>query len=124
MIQAHVAGKIFTGEEWLTDHAIIVGNEIIEDIVSTDSIPLDIDVTRHTKGFLAPGFIDIQIYGAHGSLLSVDPSAETLGKMFDYCRSGGANHFQPTVATNSYQIFYKCIDAVKEYWINGGRGVI
>lgn len=28
------------------------------------------------------------------------------------------------MATNTYEIFYKCIDAVKDYWSKGGKGVI
>jgi N-acetylglucosamine-6-phosphate deacetylase len=44
--------------------------------------------------------------------------------MYDYCESGGANYFQPTVATNAYEVFYKCVDAIKNYWNKGGKGVI
>lgn len=124
MIQAHLAEKIFTGEEWISGHAIIVENEIILEIVRNDTIPSDANIINYTTGFLAPAFIDIQLYGAYGSLLSVYPAADTLEKIQDYCKSGGAHYFQPTVATNSYEVFYKCIDAVKDYWNKGGKGVI
>ena len=124
MIQAHAAEKIFTGEGWIADHAIIAENEIVLEIVHNTNIPSGANIISHTNGFLAPAFIDIQIYGAYGSLLSARPDAETLGKIYDYCKSGGANYFQPTVATNTYEVFYKCIDAVKDYWNNGGKGVI
>lgn len=124
MIQAHAAEKIFTGEEWITGHAIIVKNEIIHEIVRYDNIPSEANIISYTAGFLAPCFIDIQIYGAFGSLLSVHPTVKTLEKLHEYCKCGGANYFQPTVATNSYQVFYKCIDAVKDYRNKGGQGVI
>lgn len=124
MMQAHVADKIFTGEEWISNHAIIAEDNIIQQIVSKESIPSDAEIIEYKNGFLAPCFIDVQIYGAQGSLLSVNPTAETLEKIFDYCKSGGANYFQPTVATNTYEVFYKCIDAVKDYWNKGGKGVI
>ncbi len=42
----------------------------------------------------------------------------------DYCRSGGAGYCMPTVATHPYQTFYQCIDAVKDYWKDGGTGVL
>ena len=32
--------------------------------------------------------------------------------------------FQPTVATNTLDVFHKSIDAVKKYWSEGGEGVI
>lgn len=124
MVRAYLTNKIFTGEEWFSNHAIIVENDIIQEIVSKESIPAGTNIIQYSDGFLAPSFIDIQIYGAYGSLLSVHPTAETLGKILDYCRSGGANYFQPTVATNTYEVFYKCIDAVKDYWNKGGKGVI
>lgn len=124
MIQADVADKIFTGEEWISNRAVIAENGIIHEIVPKESIPSGANIINHSSGFLAPGFIDIQIYGAYGSLLSVHPTAETLEKMLNYCKSGGANYFQPTVATNTYEVFYKCVDAVKDYWNKGGKGVI
>jgi N-acetylglucosamine-6-phosphate deacetylase len=124
MIQAHLADKVFTGEEWILNHAIITEDDTIQEIVPKESIPSGANIINYTSGFLAPCFIDIQIYGAHGALLSVHPTTETLEKIFDYCKSGGASYFQPTVATNTYEVFYKCIDAVKDYWSNGGKGVI
>ncbi len=124
MIHAHSAEKIFTGEEWISNHAIIAENDTIQDIVPKESIPSGVNIISYPNSFLAPCFLDIQIYGAHGSLLSAYPTSETLEKMLDYCKSGGANYFQPTVATNTYEVFYKCIDAVKDFWDKGGKGVI
>ncbi|MCW3082177.1 N-acetylglucosamine-6-phosphate deacetylase [Segetibacter sp.] len=124
MIHAHEAIRIFTGEEWLMNRAILVENGIIHDIVPNNEIPPGAIITNYVSGFLAPGFIDIQIYGAEGSLLAVDPTPLSLQKTYEYCKAGGAPYYQPTVATNSYDVFYKCIDAVKEYWHNGGKGVI
>lgn len=124
MIHAHEATRIFTGEEWLMDHAILVQNGIIQNIVPNKEIPSEAIITSYISGFLAPCFIDIQIYGAGGSLLSVDPTPASLQKTYEYCKAGGAPYYQPTVATTSYDVFYKCIDAVKEYWHQGGKGVI
>ncbi len=124
MIEVHIAEKIFTGEEWISNHAVIAENDIISAVVPQQSIPSDAIIVSRTNGFLAPGFIDIQIYGAYGSLLSVHPSPETLEKMYHYCKLGGAHFFQPTVATNTYEVFYRCIDAVKDYWHKGGKGAI
>lgn len=124
MIYAHLAKKIFTGEEWLSDCAVIVKDEIVLEIVHNNLIPSDAGIINYDSGFLAPAFIDLQIYGANGALLSALPTAETLKKMYTYCTSGGANYFQPTVATNTYEVFYKCIDAIKDYRSKGGKGVI
>jgi len=116
------ADKTFTGKEWLTNHSIIVQDEMIVDVVSTSLI----SSSAHQQIFksLVPSFIDLQIYGASGKLLAVYPEADSLFKLFDYCKAGGALHFMPTVATNSYHVFYKCIDAIKDYWKQGGKGCL
>lgn len=122
---AYVAEKIFTGDEWLTGKCVLVDDEgIIDSIVAEEAIPVGAVKIFKEGCFIAPAFIDAQIYGAHGSLLAVEPTVETLEKTLAYCKQGGANHFQPTVATNTYDVFYKCIDAVKDYWKAGKRGVV
>ena len=123
-MQAYAAQNIFTGEEWLTDHAVLVENEIILSVVPAGEIPSNATVTNYSDNMIAPGFIDLQIYGANGFLLAVKPTAEALEAIYQYCKAGGANYFQPTVATNTYEVIYGCIDAVKDYWKKGGKGVI
>jgi N-acetylglucosamine-6-phosphate deacetylase len=122
-IKAYVAEKIFTGEAWLSGHAVVVQNGLIDSIIFEEDIPAGIEIEKST-GILAPAFIDLQIYGADGNLLAVKPDVETLQKTYDYCKAGGANHYLPTIATNSYDSFCKCIDAVKAYWKEGRPGVL
>lgn len=115
------AAKIFTGEQDLENHAIVVSNNFIEAIVSIES--LHKKATEHFD-IIAPAFIDIQIYGAHKKLLSVYPEADAIFKLNDYCKNGGALHFMATVATNSYEVIFACIDAIKDYWQQGGTGCL
>ncbi len=90
MLQAHLADRIFTGVEWLSNHAIRVQGGIIQDIVPQEEVTLasNINVSIYANGFIAPSFIDIQIYGAHNSLLAVDPTADSLRKTFISLRKG------------------------------------
>jgi len=115
------AAKIFTGEQVLENQAIVISNNFIEAIVSIRSLHKNAD--EHFD-IIAPAFIDIQIYGAHKKLLSVYPEADALFKLNDYCKNGGASHFMATVATNSYEVIFACIDAIKDYWQQGGRGCL
>ena len=115
------AATIFTGEQVLENHAIVVSNNFIDAIVSIESLHKNAD--EHFD-IIAPAFIDIQIYGAHKKLLSVYPEADALFKLNDYCKNGGASHFMATVATNSYEVIFACIDAIKDYWQQGGRGCL
>ncbi len=119
--QVYKAEKLFTGTGWLKDHSVIVSGDKITAIVPSSKVSDQAAVNCH---ILAPAFIDIQIYGAHDKLLAVYPEADSLHKLYAYCSKGGASHFQPTVATNDHLVFYQCIDAVKAYWKEGGKGCI
>lgn len=119
--QVYSAGRIFTGKEWLQDKAIVVANGTIEEITDLSTAT---DVATYPGCIIVPAFIDLQIYGAYGKLLSVYPEKDSLYKLNEYCRKGGAAYFQPTVATNTREVFSACIHAVKEYWNDGGQGVI
>lgn len=121
--KAYIAGTIFTGEKWIKNHAVIVQAGMIKDLVPVDDIPSGYIIERY-EGLLAPAFIDLQIYGAYGKLLAVYPEADSLFKLNDYCRSGGAVYCLPTVATNTYEVFHTSIDAIKDYWNKGGEGVL
>ncbi|HEX7845544.1 MAG TPA: N-acetylglucosamine-6-phosphate deacetylase [Chitinophagaceae bacterium] len=122
--KAYIADRIFTGEEWLNQHAILVEHGSIQQIVPVSSLPSSMPVQHFDDGILVPSFIDLQIYGAYGKLLAVYPEADSLFKLSDYCRKGGAAFCLPTVATNTKEVFLNSIDAVKEYWKQDGEGVL
>jgi len=115
------ARKIFTGEEWLLDHSVVIDSGIINDILPTEQLRSAADMNVNV---LIPAFIDLQIYGAYGKLLAVYPEADSLHKLYQYCAKGGAAYFIPTVATNTKEVFFSCIDAVRQYWKEGGEGCL
>jgi len=124
MKQDYTAEKIFTGIEWIYNQAIITEEKIIADIIPASAIPTQIPITHFEKSIIAPAFIDLQIYGASGKLFSVFPETDALDKLKDYCEKGGAAYCMPTAATNTIEVFYRCIDAIREYWSNGGEGIL
>ena len=123
MKKVYTADKVFTGVECLPNHAVITNGGRIENVLPIISLPKNLKVSGHSF-FLAPAFIDLQIYGADKKLLAVHASADTLEVMYKHCIRGGTHLFMPTVATNSNEVFYKSIDAVKAYWNAGGKGVL
>ena len=123
MISTYCADKVFTGTEWLADTAIICENGFVKDIMKTQNLPRGTVVVNKFP-IIAPAFIDIQIYGAFSKLFSIHPTVNALQKINDYCRGGGAAYFLPTISTNTIDVLKKSIDAIKEYWDNGGNGVI
>lgn len=115
--------KIFTGYSMLQSYAVIVNDGIIENIVPVSSINSNENIVDEGDSIIAPSFIDLQLYGAHERLLAVYPDAKTVEAIYEYSKNGGAAYCMPTVATNTYDIIFKCIDAVKDYWNKNGKGV-
>jgi N-acetylglucosamine-6-phosphate deacetylase len=120
----YTADRIFTGDEWLADHAVVTSDGLIKELVPISSLAADEPLQRFDNCFIAPAFIDLQIYGAYGKLLAVYPEADSLYKLNEYCRHGGTAFCLPTVATNTYEVFHQCIDAVREYWKQEGKGIL
>ena len=123
MSKVYSADKIFTGIDWLPDHAVITQDEIIIDVLPVVSLSEEYVVIKHVP-VIAPAFIDVQIYGAAGKLFATYPTVDSLAKLYSHCISGGTKNFLPTVATNTYQVIYKCIDAINAYWKEKGKGVL
>lgn len=119
--KVYAAREIFTGDNWLDDHAIICSEGKIIDIVPAAEVNVQITEQHDT---ILPAFIDLQIYGAYGKLFSVYPETNTLSLIHRYCKEGGAFWFQPTVATNTTSVIHSCIDAIRDYWKQGGDGCI
>lgn len=120
----YTANKIFDGENWLSDAAIVVKKNKITEILPISNLPKEIEVQDFGNKTLAPAFIDLQIYGAYGKLLSVFPTIDALSQLNSYCRNGGAAYCVPTVATNHLDVFKKVIDAIRDYWKQGGQGIL
>ncbi len=120
----YTADRLFTGESWLENYAIVAEDGVIKELLPVASLSSSQHIEQFANCIIVPAFIDLQIYGAYGKLLAVYPETDSLVKLKDYCEKGGAAYCLPTVATNTYDVFYKCIDAVKEYWKMGGEGVM
>jgi N-acetylglucosamine-6-phosphate deacetylase len=114
------AEKLFTGEDWLYNQQIIIEDGIIQAVTPDGDMPF---VTNNTHCFVAPAFVDFQVYGAAQKLFAVYPELQTLQVMHEVFSAEGTCLFQPTLATNTMDVFRKGIDAVREYWKAGGKGV-
>ena len=104
MQKSYLAKKVFTGDEWLYDVVIATEDGFVKSISPHEQSlnPEAIDLKEY---FLLPAFIDLQIYGANKKLLAVYPTVEALSDLNNYCREGGAILFQPTIATNTAEVF-------------------
>ena len=71
------AARIFDGDAWHEDAALVVANGIVEAIVPRSSLPADVDV-EGKSAILAPGFIDLQVNGGGGVMLNDHPDVASI----------------------------------------------
>jgi N-acetylglucosamine-6-phosphate deacetylase len=122
-MKAFINGRVFNGTEFLPGVVVLTDKDIVIDILPADILPADVEIINLQNKIIAPAFIDIQIYGGNGKLFSQELSAAAIQSTYEYCLSGGASHFFITLATNSTDVFLRGIDAVREYWQQGGKGM-
>src|SRR6185312_16496665 len=122
-MKAYTNARVFTGEKFLDNIAVLTESNTVKELVEADKIPPGAERIDLANNTLAPAFTDIQIYGGNGQLFSQELSPAAIQATYEYCLAGGASHFFITLATNSMGVFLRGIDAVKEYWRQGGKGM-
>jgi N-acetylglucosamine-6-phosphate deacetylase len=112
---ALINATIFTGEEKLEKKAILIQNGLIFSIVDQSAIPANYQITDLHGLFIAPGLIDLQIYGSGGKLFGSLPDEDGIKQMEKDLFAQGTTGFFATAATNSDEVVLKAIDAAKAY---------
>lgn len=114
MISALVNGRIFTGEAWFDDHALIIDGDRIRDLVPLAA--LTADITRCDLGgrMLLPGLFDTQVNGGGGALFNDAPSVATLRTIAAAHRQYGTTALLPTLISDDLAVVEKAIAAVEQ----------
>lgn len=115
MLTALINGTIFTGDRELKGNAILLDGNTIADITDTASIPERASVIDCSGKYIAPGLLDLQIYGAGGVLFSNEPSVKALESITEGIVKSGTTGFVLTLATNSLEVFKETIRVAKQF---------
>lgn len=115
MLTALTKATIFSGEEMIEGKSVLIEGGLIQAIVENDAVPSGAQVTDLTGQYIAPGLIDLQIYGSGGHLFGGKPTVEALAQMESDLLSQGCTGFLATVATNTPAIVEQAISAAKAY---------
>ncbi|MDU9592158.1 MULTISPECIES: N-acetylglucosamine-6-phosphate deacetylase [Vibrio] len=107
--------KIYTGSDVLTDHAVIIENDLIQSIVPVAELPQGIKVKDLAGANLSPGFIDLQLNGCGGVMLNDAITPETMQIMHEANLKSGCTSFLPTLITSSDEDMRTAISAAREY---------
>ncbi|MEH6571086.1 MAG: N-acetylglucosamine-6-phosphate deacetylase [Halioglobus sp.] len=124
MIYAIKAQTIFDGDRLLEDHAVIIEDRHIVQVMPGHELPLALEIRDLGAGILAPGFIDIQVNGGGGVMLNNAPSRDSVDVITAGHRPTGTTSMMPTLISDSRSNQQAGIDAVREARASGNAGVL
>ena len=105
--------RIFDGENFLLEHAVVVEGERIAAIVPYAERPQGA-ARDLAGGLLAPGYIDVQVNGGGGVLFNEDPTPEAIARIAAAHRKHGTVGLLPTLVTDAPQVMAAAIAATRE----------
>lgn len=114
MKQVFFGARIFDGERFHDDAALVIDGVFVSSIVPYADRPLDAE--QHDcggNGFISPGFIDAQVNGGGGALFNETPTAEGIKTIAKAHRAYGTTSLLPTVITDEPKILNAALDAAK-----------
>lgn len=114
MSTALLGARLFDGERFLDDHAVLVDGNTIANVVPKHQVPDDMARQVLNGGLLAPGFIDLQVNGGGGVLFNNDPSVDALKRITAGHRKVGTTRLLPTTISDTPERLQACMAAVKD----------
>ncbi|OWV90967.1 N-acetylglucosamine-6-phosphate deacetylase [Rhizobium sp. R72] len=113
--------RIFDGQRFHDDKALIVSDGRVEAIAAAGELP-EGEHTRFEGGVLSAGFIDAQVNGGGGRMLNDEASAASMYMIADGHRPYGTTALLPTLITDTSDATTAAIEAAKEA-VKTNRGV-
>ncbi|WP_417616150.1 N-acetylglucosamine-6-phosphate deacetylase [Oceanisphaera sp.] len=92
--------QIFTGEQWLLDHAVVIDHGRISAVIPRGSLAPELPSHDLNGALLSAGFIDLQLNGCGGVMFNGDISEATLATMQRTSLASGTTSFLPTLITS------------------------
>ena len=117
------ADRVFDGERWHGEAAVLVRDGRIVGVGSAGEVPASWPQTRLPAGaFVAPGFIDLQVNGGGGVLLNDQPTVVAMRAIARAHRRYGTTACLPTLITDTREQLRTAIAAARS--IAGQDGVL
>lgn len=111
-------GRIFTGHEFLDDHAVVIADGLIKSVCPVAELPPEIEQRSLNGAILSPGFIDVQLNGCGGVQFNDTAEAvsvKTLEIMQKANEKSGCTNYLPTLITTSDELMKQGVRVMREY---------
>ncbi len=115
---------IFTGEQFLHGHAVLVDGARILDVLPVADVPAGCPWHDLPGGTLAPGFIDAQVNGGGGVLFNETRTAEGVAAIARAHARHGTTGLLPTLITDRGERRAEAVAAVRAAVAAGAPGIL
>ncbi|MDA8752539.1 N-acetylglucosamine-6-phosphate deacetylase [Halieaceae bacterium] len=122
--EAITAPRIFDGDSWLFEYALLIEDGQILDVLPTANVPPGVALLDLEDGILAPGFIDLQVNGGGGVMFNSQPEYAGLQTMLAAHRGFGTTAIMPTLISDQPEIYQRGIAAVREARDQGNPSIL
>lgn len=102
-LTALAARRIFDGEAWRDDAALVIRGDSVEAVVSRGDAPAGAKIVDAGE-MLAPGFLDLQVNGGGGVMLNDHPTVEGIETICRAHAPFGTTALLPTLITDTPEI--------------------
>jgi N-acetylglucosamine-6-phosphate deacetylase len=113
-LTAFSGARIFDGEAWHDDAAVIAVGDTVETIASAAAIPAGARKIELDGGMLVPGFVDLQVNGGGGLMLNDRQDVETIRTICAAHAPFGTTALLPTLITDTREITDAAVEAGAE----------
>ncbi|RWP03016.1 MAG: N-acetylglucosamine-6-phosphate deacetylase [Mesorhizobium sp.] len=101
---ALTGARVFDGEDWHDNAALVVRDGLVEAIVPAGAIPSGVTRIETGGGMLAPGFVDLQVNGGGGVMLNDHPDVASIETICRAHAPFGTTALLPTLITDTPEI--------------------
>jgi N-acetylglucosamine-6-phosphate deacetylase len=115
---------IYTGQQELTDHALLIDGFRIVDLIPLSQVNQELAIFDLAGHNVAPGFIDLQLNGCGGVMFNDAIASRTLDIMHQTNLRSGTTSFLPTLITTSDEDIRSSLNVVKEYQTHNSYSVL
>jgi N-acetylglucosamine-6-phosphate deacetylase len=133
--QILTAARVFDGARMLNDHAIVVRDGRVADLLPRAQLASTVAAVPPPGSLIAPGFVDLQVNGGGGTQLNDDPSPRAVTAIAAAHRRFGTTGFLPTLISDDIAVLEALAEAAPDIlkipgvlgfhlegpWLNPGR---